>query len=107
MPTTSNNDMQFDAKDIAENKVMAALSYIGILVLVPLLAKKDSKFAQANAKQGVVTCIAAILIGWIPMIGWLLAVVIIVVDLIALISVLQGKFWKIPLAYDLSKKLNI
>lgn len=106
MPTTSN-DMQFDAKDIAENKVMAALSYVGILVLVPLLAKKDSKFAQAHAKQGVITCIAAILIGWIPMIGWLLAVVILVIDLIALISALQGKFWKIPLAYDLSKKLNI
>lgn len=107
MPTPTNNDLQFDTKDVAQNKAMAALSYVGILVLVPLLAKKDSKFAQTNAKQGVVTLIAMILVGWIPVIGWLLAAVIIVVDLIALISALQGKFWKVPLAYDLSKKLNI
>jgi len=98
-------DMHFDPKDIAENKVMAALSYIGILVFIPLLAKKDSKFCQTHAKQGLVMFIAIIL-GAIPFIGWIWAVVVLVVDVIALINALQGKFWQIPGAYNLSKKFN-
>jgi len=43
----------FDAKDAEENKVMGILSYLGFLVLVPFLTKKDSPFAQYHAKQGI------------------------------------------------------
>lgn len=95
----------FDQKDVEENKVLACLSYVSILFLIPMLAKKDSKFCQENAKQGVVMFIA-MLIGVIPVIGWLWAMLVLVVDLIAIINTLQGKFWKIPGAYELSKKFN-
>lgn len=37
---------QFDPMDIARNKGMAVLSYLGLLFLIPLLASKDSPFAQ-------------------------------------------------------------
>ncbi|EKD47008.1 MAG: hypothetical protein ACD_66C00259G0004, partial [uncultured bacterium] len=43
-----------DKKDIEDNKVLAALSYIFILCFVPLLLARDSKFAQYHAKQGLV-----------------------------------------------------
>ncbi|MFA5996088.1 MAG: hypothetical protein WCW27_04460 [Patescibacteria group bacterium] len=104
--TTPNNDLQFDAKDIADNKTMAMLSYIGILVLIPLLTKKDSKFAQAHAKQGLVMAVAMMLY-IIPVAGWIIGTIALVLDVIALVSALQGKFWKIPGAYDLSQKLKI
>ena len=39
--------------DIASNKGMAVLGYIGPLCFIPLLAKKDSPFAQFHAKQGL------------------------------------------------------
>jgi hypothetical protein len=39
-----------DPKDVADNKLVAALSYIWILFLIPLLAKRDSKFCQFHAK---------------------------------------------------------
>lgn len=39
--------------DIKDNKVMAVLSYIGILVLIPIFAAKNSKYAQYHAKQGM------------------------------------------------------
>lgn len=96
----------FEAKDVEENKMLACLSYISILFLVPMLTKKDSKFSQANAKQGLVMFVAS-LFGVIPWIGWLWVMILMVVDVIAIINTLQGKFWKIPGAYDLSQKFNL
>ena len=46
-----------EAQDAADNKLMGILSYLGILVLVPFLTKKDSPFAQYHAKQGITLCI--------------------------------------------------
>lgn len=41
-------------KSSGDNDVlMGVLSYLGILCLIPLLAAKDSEFAQYHAKQGV------------------------------------------------------
>lgn len=97
----------FDAKDVEENKVIAALSYLGVLVFIPMLTKKDSAFAQAHAKQGLVMLIGMVILGFVPFVGWAVDVVLIVMNLIALVNALQGKYWKIPLAHDLSKKLNI
>lgn len=47
-------------QDVEQNKVMAILAYFGILVLVPLLAAKESKFARFHANQGLILCIASI-----------------------------------------------
>ena len=35
-----------DPQDVQDNKAMAVLAYIGILVLIPLFAAKKSKFHQ-------------------------------------------------------------
>ncbi len=41
-------------KSSGDNDVlMGVLSYLGILCLIPLLAAKDSEFAQFHAKQGL------------------------------------------------------
>lgn len=103
-------ELKFDPKDVEANKIMAALSYLGVLVLIPLLTKKDSQFVQAHVKQGLVLFIIDVIvafIAWIPIIGWLLALVVLCVSLWGFIIALQGKFQKIPLLYDLAKKLNI
>jgi uncharacterized membrane protein len=95
--------------DIKENKIMAALSYLGILVLIPLLAKKESKFAQFHAKQGLVFLIVWV-IGWfllfIPVIGWLLWIAIWILDIVALIQALMGKYWEVPVIGSIAKKFN-
>ena len=41
------------------NKVMAILSYFGILVLIPIFAAKDDAFARYHANQGLVLLIAS------------------------------------------------
>ena len=53
----------YDKNDIEQNKAMGVLAYLGILVLIPILAAKESKFARFHANQGVILCIAAIIYG--------------------------------------------
>lgn len=40
-------------KDIRDNKVMAVLAYLGILVLVPFFMAKESRFARYHVRQGL------------------------------------------------------
>ena len=97
-------------KDIEENKTVAALSYIWVLCLVPLLTKKKSKFAQFHAKQGLILFIAEIVgifIFWIPVIGWALGIALLVVSIMGVLKTLNGEWWKIPYVYDWSKKFNL
>ncbi|MGB9769966.1 DUF4870 domain-containing protein [Caldisericum exile] len=103
----------FDPRDVEENKVIASLSYISILFLIPLLVKRDSKFCIEHAKQGLVLFIFGIalsIIVYIPILGWIIGflggIVLFVVSLIGFIYALQGKFWKIPIVYDLAQNFK-
>jgi len=95
-----------DEKDIKDNKLWALLGYLGILCLIPLLAKKDSKFAQFHAKQGLIMLIGEFFV-WIPIIGWILGIVILVFWVMAIINVFSGKMQKLPIIGDLAEKINI
>lgn len=102
--------ISFDAKDIDDNKAIAALSYLWILCLVPLLIRRNSPFAQAHAKQGLVLFIVEIigsLIFWIPFFGWLLWLVLVVVSLFGLVKALQGEYWEIPGIKKLMDKIKL
>lgn len=97
-------------KDVEKNKAIAALSYIWILFLVPMLAKRRSKFCQFHAKQGLVLFIVEVIAGlifWIPYIGQLIMLVLVIVAIIGIIKALNGEWWKIPYIYSWSKKINL
>lgn len=109
----ASNPKREDA-DVETNKLVAALSYLWILCLVPLLLKKDSKFAQHHAKQGLVLFIAEILVSFIniiPFLGQLVwffaAILFLVLSVIGIIKTLNGEWWKAPYIYDWSKKVNL
>ena len=53
----------FDPTDIQNNKVMAVLSYIGIFVLIPIFAAKNSPYARYHANQGLVLFIVEVIWG--------------------------------------------
>lgn len=42
-----------DPNDVAQNRGISVLSYLGPLVFIPLFARKNSPYAQFHAKQGV------------------------------------------------------
>jgi len=98
-------------KDIEENKLIAALSYVWILCLVPLLLKRDSKFAQFHAKQGLVLFIievfASFFLMWLPVVGQLVALALLIISVVSFVKALSGEWWKIPYLYEWSKKINL
>lgn len=96
--------------DVEANKVVAALSYAWILCLVPLISKRDSKFAQFHAKQGLVLFIIEFLgtlVYWFPLFGQLFMLALVVISVMGIVKALNGEWWKIPYLYDWSQKINI
>ncbi len=109
-----NNDSNYSPSDIEDNKAIAALSYLGLLVLIPLLAKKDSPFAQFHAKQGLVLLIAWVIIGfvsWIPFVGWAVgilgAIFLFILFIMGLVNALSGQVNELPLIGQYAKNFNL
>ncbi len=108
---TEDNTSEFDQEDINQNKVMAVLAYIGILVLVPLLAAPNSKYARYHSNQGLMLFIAEICLGvvigifsWIPVLniiigilGGLVSLLLFVFAIIGIVNACQGKAKGLPI----------
>lgn len=99
-----------NSKDIDENRVVAALSYVWILFLLPMLLKRESKFAQFHAKQGLVLFIGwviAMFLGWFPIIGWIYSIALLIFAIMGFVQALSGKFYRLPFIADLADKFKI
>jgi uncharacterized membrane protein len=102
-----------DSKDIQDNKVMGILAYLGILVLVPLFAAKESKFARFHANQGLILLICAIIwqivayilmfflakigLSFLSIIISLLSIVFLVLIIIGIINAAKGEMKELPI----------
>ena len=101
--------MPFD-QDIEDNKVLAAISYLWILCLIPLFLKRKSKFTQFHAKQGLLLFILEIvgwLVFWIPFIGWILGIAILVLAVLGIVNAMQGRYWEMPILGKYAEKINL
>ncbi|PJA45104.1 hypothetical protein CO174_04685 [Candidatus Uhrbacteria bacterium CG_4_9_14_3_um_filter_50_9] len=102
------------SEGLQEDRLIAAIGYLGILCVVPLLLKKDSKFAQHHGKQGLVLLIAWLIL-WvgniIPIIGqivWMLGtIVILILIILGMINALNGKFWDMPVLGKYAKQIKL
>lgn len=97
-------------EDIEKNKLNAILSYLGILIIVPLISEdaKKSQFAKFHLNQGLVLLISsfALSIVWvIPILGWIVGffggIFLFVIWIMALISAIHGEMKKVPLLGDI------
>lgn len=113
---TPDTTSYYSRSDIEGNKLMAVLSYLGILVLVPILAAKDSPFAKFHATQGInllivgvawsiVSGIISAILGLIgvaflsvlwSIITWLVGIVIFLTMVIGILNAAQGKAKELP-----------
>lgn len=107
-------EFQYMPEDVQQNKGMAFLAYLGILVLIPLLAKKDSPYAQFHAKQGLVLLLAWVaigIVGAIPVIGWVVGpiggIFLLVLFVMGVVNSLSGKAKDLPLIGQFAHKFNI
>ena len=51
---TADHTAEYEEKDIQDNKAMAILAHLSILVLIPLIAAKESKFARFHTNLGLI-----------------------------------------------------
>lgn len=92
----------FTTEDIEKNKVIAAIAYI--IFFLPLIICPDSQFGKFHANQGLLLLIAAvvgnIVLGFIPVIGWvlipLLSIAVFIVGIMGLVNAATGKAKEIP-----------
>lgn len=89
---------------------MAGLSYLGVLVLIPLLTRKKNPFVYFHAKQGLVIFVGeviALIAGqWIVVVGSLVFILLLIASVIGLIQALQGRRFSIPGIGQLVRELG-
>jgi len=110
---TKDTTSEYTQEDITKNKGMGVLAYFSLLVLIPIFAAKDSKFARFHANQGLLLLIGSIAISLInEIIGifniWILGTVlsiafglidllIFVLMIIGIVNAAQGKAKELPI----------
>lgn len=104
-----------DEQDISDNKILSLFAYLGIFILVPLFAGKDSKFAKFHVAQGVnliiaevaysvITAIVTFAFSWVPFVAGLfeflvgiLGILLTVLAIIGIINAVTGKAKELPI----------
>lgn len=106
---TPDNSAMYDTQDIQDNKIWAALSYVGILFILPLLVNGgNSRYGKFHANQGFILFLADIACGiagailsLIPIIGGilsaLLSLALLALTIIGIINAANGKAKELPL----------
>ncbi|MFZ6036471.1 MAG: DUF4870 domain-containing protein [Patescibacteria group bacterium] len=90
----------------SDSNLMAALSYVWVLSIVMLIVKKDDEFVKFHAKQGVILFLFS-WVGIIPVIGWIIWMVVAVLEIIGFIKALSGERYKVPVVGDLAEKIKM
>lgn len=107
-------DSPSSTPEIQDAKFFAAVGYLNILCFVPLLLKKENKFAQFHGKQALVLFILEIAAGIlkaVPALGDLVFTIAFVVfgmfSLIGIVKVLMGEYWQMPVIYEISNRISL
>ncbi|KJS86579.1 MAG: membrane protein [Peptococcaceae bacterium BICA1-8] len=93
----------FETADIEKNKTMAGLAYL--IFFLPLITCPESKYAKFHANQALLLFIVAVagnvILGMIPVIGWMImpiyAIGILILGILGLINGFGGKAKRLPI----------
>ncbi len=121
---TNGEELKALPPEIEEGKVMAAIGYLGILFLVPLLAKKENEYCQFHGKQGavlfgaevigaIVLIILSVILNIVPCAGAVISLVLwlafctcaLGLSVWGLVMAIKGEYWKMPFIAPLAEKL--
>lgn len=112
---TADTTAEFDKADIDQNKGMSVLAYFGPLVLIPILAAKNSRFARYHSNQGLVLLLAAVAysivygilstiiyaiswrLGFVVSIIGLVSILFTVLAIIGIINAVNGRAKELPI----------
>lgn len=89
-----------------EDKLWAAASYLWIISLIALAARKDNAYIRFHANQGALLALIWTISMIIPGVGWLLGLVVAVAALVGLVKALSGERWPLPLIAPTAEKFG-
>lgn len=89
--------------DIEKNKDVAAMSYLWILSVVVLYARRDSPFIQYHARQGLWLFLVSIPVWLIPGAGRYLEFFVLAGMIIGFLNAAQGRTHDLPVIGQLAK----
>ena len=105
----SDTTFEYKEADREQNRYISLVSYLSVLVLVPLVSMKESPFTQYHANVGLNLLIWEFLfellgliirafLGWIPVLGilleilaWLIRAVFAAISVFGIVSAVKGK----------------
>lgn len=110
---TKDHTDSFDPVDIQTNNLLSLLSYLGILVLIPIFLVKKSRFSRFHANQGLILIIANVAVqilnficGFLTGLWWgfvvllipalLLSGAMIALSVLGIINAIRGKAKELP-----------
>lgn len=114
--TEKANDVNNSSLVINEDTIMASLAYLGPLVLIPFLAKKDNAFVKFHVKQGLVLLVPELILYVISssMMVWSLLPLLNIINLgflalsiFGIVYALQKQERQLPLIGHFADKFNI
>ena len=90
-------------------KMLSAIGYIQFFCILPLVLKPNSEFCQLHGKQGLVLTICFLVFSIFAFVHSFVALVVgllyLVFVILGIANSVQGKFWKIPVIYSMSRRL--
>ncbi len=100
----TDHTSEFDAKDIADNKLFALIPYFSLLLgLIAGIYLKESAYMKFHIRNSIIFTVAEVLVAIIciiPFLGWVIGFVCFIVlgifKIVAVIWVFQGKAKEIP-----------
>ena len=99
--------------EVQDGQFFAAIGYLSFLCFVPLVLKKENKFALFHGKQALVLFIlelAAAILKVVPALGDLVFtlsfVVFGILSLIGIVKVLMGERWEIPVVHEIAERIT-
>ena len=114
----TNNHHEGTAEHHKGKNAMAVFAYLWILIIIPFLTdEKKDPFVKFHLKQGlalilfdIVGWVVALLIGWFPIVGWLIVwlwwLASLVFVIIGIINVLAGQEKELPVIGQYAKNFN-
>ncbi len=90
--------------------LFAALSYLWLFCLVPLLLKRGDEFVAFHARQGLVLFMLEVIgwaVYWIPFIGGVVIAFFVIVSAIGFYKALTGQRWRLPLVAALADRIRL
>ena len=87
--------------------LVAILSYItlvGWIIALILNMNKKTDLGSFHLRQGLLLVIAWLIFWWIPVIGWLLNIVVLVFAIMGLVYAIQGQKKEVPIVGSLAQQ---